>query len=69
MLYDLSPIDQKINDDFPKPIQLSKQRFVWVKSEVEAWEEMQKNQRIDQERLATLVSSSKDIKPSKRRSA
>lgn len=66
---DMRGVYDMIKEGFPKPMQLSKQRFVWVKSEVEAWEEMQKDQRIDQERLATFVNSSKDTKPSKRRSA
>lgn len=66
---DMRAVNDMVNEGFPKPIQLSKQRLVWVKREVEDWEEGQKKQRIDHDLLGTAINSSKDIKPSNRRSA
>ena len=41
-----------LRDEFPKPVKLSPNRVAWVRSEVEAWKEARKRDRVSEQQAA-----------------
>lgn len=54
---------------FPLPIQLSKNKIVWIKEEVISWEEERKSERVDTQRLGCVTKSNTGVKSAKSISA